>query len=66
MTINKNYVIISLEKREEIFMSDIAIIAISILVSIPMAIIGAYIGIWLRENFSIKYLFHNKSHKYLL
>ena len=54
-------------------MSDIAIIAISILVSIPMAIIGAYIGVWLGENFSIenifdsiKYIFNRKSHKHLL
>ena len=37
-----------------------------ILVSIPMAILGTYIGIWLSENFSIKKIFSKKQHKYLL
>lgn len=50
-------------------MNDLFIIILSIIISIPCAIAGTYIGLWLIDNFSfykIKQLIKKEKPKYLL
>lgn len=66
LTFPKIYAIIIIIMRKEIFM----IIILSILISIPMAILGAHIGLWLADNFSMKKIItifkRKETPKYLL
>lgn len=44
-------------------MNDLLIIFLALIVSIPCAILGSQIGLWLADNFSIRKLIKKKKNK---
>ena len=44
-------------------MNDLLVIFLTLIISIPCAILGSQIGLWLADNFSIRKLIKKKKNK---